>query len=80
MLREEPGCFPCTSTRCYVHLFSVSASATDTWVLGAYSPKPGYQTLFTLRWNGSAWDGDRREPRVCDRRSQLHERLRGRRP
>jgi hypothetical protein len=28
---------------------------------GAYSPKPGYKTYFTLHWNGSAWtagDGD----------------------
>jgi hypothetical protein len=47
--------FPCTGDRCYVHLFSVSASATDAWALGAYSPKPGYKTYFTLHWNGSAW-------------------------
>lgn len=49
-----PG-FPCTGVRCYVHLFSVSASTTDAWVLGAYSPKPGYQAFFTLYWTGSAW-------------------------
>jgi len=47
--------FPCTGDRCYVHLFSVSASATDAWALGVYSPKPGYKTCFTLDWNGSAW-------------------------
>ena len=47
--------FPCTGDRCYVHLFSVSASATTAWALGAYSPKPGYQSFFTLSWNGSAW-------------------------
>jgi hypothetical protein len=47
--------FPCTSTRCYVHLFSVSATASDAWVLGAYSPKPGYQALFSLYTTGSGW-------------------------
>ena len=47
--------FPCTGVRCYVHLFSVSASATDAWVQGAYSPKPGYRSFFTLHGNGSAW-------------------------
>jgi hypothetical protein len=50
--------FPCTSTRCFVHLFQVSASATDAWVLGDYSPKPGYEHYFTLAWNGSAWATD----------------------
>ncbi len=33
----------------------MSASGTDAWALGAYSPKPGYKTYFTLHWNGSAW-------------------------
>jgi hypothetical protein len=47
--------FPCTGVRCYVHLTKVSASATNAWALGAYSPKPGYQSLFTLYWNGSTW-------------------------
>jgi hypothetical protein len=47
--------FPCNGVRCYVHLFSVSASATDAWALGVYSAKPGYKTYFTLHWNGSAW-------------------------
>jgi hypothetical protein len=47
--------FPCTGVRCYVHLFSAGASATDAWALGAYSPKPGYKSYFTLHWNGSTW-------------------------
>jgi len=47
--------FPCTGVRCYVHLTKVSASATNAWALGAYSPKPGYQSFFTLYWNGSTW-------------------------
>jgi hypothetical protein len=47
--------FPCTGVRCYVHLTDVSATATIAWALGSYSPKPGYQSLFTLTWNGSTW-------------------------
>jgi hypothetical protein len=49
--------FPCTTTTsCFVRLFSVSATASDAWVLGVYSPKGyGFQGLFSLYWNGSGW-------------------------
>jgi hypothetical protein len=49
--------FSCTvSTRCWVRLFSVGATATDAWVLGAYSPRGyGFVGQFALYWNGSGW-------------------------
>ena len=49
--------FPCTTTTaCFVRLFSVSATVSDAWVLGVYSPKGyGFQGLFSLYWNGSGW-------------------------
>jgi hypothetical protein len=49
--------FSCTvTTKCWVRLSSVSATAADAWVLGTYSPRGyGFVGHFALYWNGSGW-------------------------